>query len=253
MVAKRNQHQLSLIQVQDIQQLMFTLLFVCLLWVHCASYLLFSTSLQRYEYIDRNVKESQFKSICILLCLSKYSLWRCKLSKVTFCIRECSELDVKSVLKLERFYENCVLNITYSLMFGKLRWVFSSSIPQSLKTKVFNECVLPVMTYGAKTWTLTARLVHKFKVAQRAMDRAMLGVSLRDRILNQVIRQRTKVTDITHHISMLNWQWAGHISRRTDNRWGNWVLKWRPRFGRRSVGSPQARWSDNLPMSSSGL
>ncbi|CAG9111017.1 unnamed protein product [Plutella xylostella] len=43
--------------------------------------------------------------------------------------------------------------------FGKLRHIFSSAIPQSLKTKVFNQCVpkcvLPVMTYGAETWTLT--------------------------------------------------------------------------------------------------
>jgi hypothetical protein len=94
--------------------------------------------------------------------------------------------------------------------FGKLRRVFSSSITQSLKTEVFNQCVLPVMTYGAETWKLTARLVHKFKVAQRATERAMLGVSLRDRIRNQVIRQRTKVTDIAHRITMLKWQWAGH-------------------------------------------
>ncbi|CAB3240548.1 unnamed protein product [Arctia plantaginis] len=130
--------------------------------------------------------------------------------------------------------------------FGKLRRVFSSSIPQCLKTKVFNECVLPVMTYGAETWTLTVRLVHKFKVAQRAMERAMLGVSLRDRIRNEVIRQRTKVTDIAYRISKLKWQWAGHISRRTDNRWGKRVLEWRPRLGKRSVGRPQARWSDDL-------
>jgi hypothetical protein len=74
----------------------------------------------------------------------------------------------------------------------------------------------------------------------------MLGVSLRDRIRNQVIRQRTKVTDIAHRISMLKWQWAGHISRRTDNRWGKRVLEWRPRLGKRSVGRPQARWSDDL-------
>jgi hypothetical protein len=73
-------------------------------------------------------------------------------------------------------------------MFSKIRRVFSSSIPQSLKMIVFNQCVLPVMTYGAETWTLTARLVHKFKVAQRAMERAILGVSQRDRIRNQVIR-----------------------------------------------------------------
>jgi hypothetical protein len=74
----------------------------------------------------------------------------------------------------------------------------------------------------------------------------MLGISLRDRIQNQVIRQRTKVTDIAHRISMLKWQWAGHISRRTDNRWGKRVLEWRPRLGKRSVRRPQARWSDDL-------
>jgi hypothetical protein len=45
------------------------------------------------------------------------------------------------------------------------------------------------------------RLVHKFKVAQRGMERAMLGVSLRDQIRNQVIRQRTKVTDMAHRIN----------------------------------------------------
>jgi hypothetical protein len=75
--------------------------------------------------------------------------------------------------------------------FGNLRRVCSSSIPQSLKTKVFNQCVLPVMTYGAETWTLTARLVGVG---------SMLGVSLKDRIRNQVNRQRTKVTDIAHRI-----------------------------------------------------
>jgi hypothetical protein len=80
------------------------------------------------------------------------------------------------------------------------------------------------MTYGTETWTLTARLVHKLKVAQRAMGRAMFGVSLRDRIRNQVIKQRTKFTDVAHRISMLKWQWASHISRRTDNRWGKRVL-----------------------------
>jgi hypothetical protein len=29
-------------------------------------------------------------------------------------------------------------------------------------------------------------------------------------------------------------QWAGHISRRTDNRWGKRVLEWRPRLRKRS-------------------
>ncbi|CAH2237468.1 jg12801 [Pararge aegeria aegeria] len=91
------------------------------------------------------------------------------------------------------------------------------------------------MTYGAETWTLTVDLFDKFKVAQRAMERAMMGVSLRDRIRNDEIRRRTKKC-----------QWAGHVCLRTDGRWGRRVLEWRPRIGKRSVGRPPARWTDDL-------
>ncbi|KAG7311613.1 hypothetical protein JYU34_002661 [Plutella xylostella] len=130
--------------------------------------------------------------------------------------------------------------------FGKLRHIFTENIPQCLKTKVFNQCVLPVMTYGAETWCFTKGLIHKLRVAQRAMERAMLGVSLRDRIRNEEIRRRTKVTDIAKRISTLKWQWAGHVARRADDRWSRKVLEWRPRVGKRRVGRPPTRWSDDL-------
>ncbi|RVE41527.1 hypothetical protein evm_013823 [Chilo suppressalis] len=57
------------------------------------------------------------------------------------------------------------------------------------------------MTYGAETWTLTAGLVHQFKVAQRAMERAMLGVSLKDRIRNDVWACNTLVILCIIHVS----------------------------------------------------
>jgi hypothetical protein len=69
----------------------------------------------------------------------------------------------------------------------------------------------------------------------RAMERTMHEVQ-RDPIRNQVIRQRTKVTDIAYRISTLKWQWAGHISCGTDYRWGKRILEWRLRLGKRSVG-----------------
>jgi hypothetical protein len=89
-------------------------------------------------------------------------------------------------------------------------------------------------------------LIRRLNVTQRAMERAMLGVSLRDRIRNDKIRKRTKVTDIARRIADLKWQWAGNIVRRTDGRWAGKVLKWRPRTGRRSVGRPPTRWTDDL-------
>jgi hypothetical protein len=133
-------------------------------------------------------------------------------------------------------------------------WETTPSVFIVAPTKPKDESFQSVRSTGhdirSRAWTPTARLVHKFKVAQRAMERAMLGVSLgvslRDRIRNQVIRQRTKGTDIANRISMQKWQCAGLMSRRIDNRWGKRVLEWRPRLSERSGGRPQARWSDVL-------
>ncbi|CAH2216787.1 jg20575 [Pararge aegeria aegeria] len=53
------------------------------------------------------------------------------------------------------------------------------------------------MTYGSEIWSLTMGLKRRLRVTQRAMERAMLGVSLRDQIRNEEIRRRTRVADIT--------------------------------------------------------
>ncbi|CAH2240102.1 jg6356 [Pararge aegeria aegeria] len=44
----------------------------------------------------------------------------------------------------------------------------------------------------------------------------------------------------------LKWQWARHIVRRKDRRWGPKVLEWQPRTGKRSVGRPPTRWTDDI-------
>lgn len=62
--------------------------------------------------------------------------------------------------------------------------------------KVYNQCALPV-----KAWSLTIGLMNKVNVALWAMERAMLEVSLRDKIQNEEIGRRTKVTDKVLRIS----------------------------------------------------
>ncbi|CAH2244793.1 jg5144 [Pararge aegeria aegeria] len=87
-------------------------------------------------------------------------------------------------------------------------------------------------------------LMKRLRGTQRAMERAMLGVSLRDQIRNEEIRRRTKLTEIAQRIAKLKWQWAGHIARRTDGRWGLKVLEWRLRTGKRGVDRPPTRCTD---------
>ncbi|CAH2266697.1 jg19840 [Pararge aegeria aegeria] len=78
------------------------------------------------------------------------------------------------------------------------------------------------------------------------MERAMLGLSLLDRIPNVEIRNRTGITDIVQRAAALKWNWESHICRREDGRWSRVILDWQPRTGHRSIGRPPARWRDDI-------
>ena len=45
--------------------------------------------------------------------------------------------------------------------YAKHRDIFKSNLAISLKRQVYNSCVLPAMTYGAETWTLTKQAQNK--------------------------------------------------------------------------------------------
>ena len=105
-------------------------------------------------------------------------------------------------------------------VFGRYREIFlDEDIPINLKKKVFNQCVLPTMTYGCQTWTLTKDIIHRLRVSQRAMERKILNIKIKDRISNRTIRERTKVDDVIKVVTKAKWRWAGHVARMSDNRW----------------------------------
>lgn len=62
-----------------------------------------------------------------------------------------------------------------------------------LKIIVFDSCVLPVITHRMEITTLTAKAVNRLRTTQLAIERTMLGITLRDRIRNEEIRRRMKV------------------------------------------------------------
>lgn len=130
---------------------------------------------------------------------------------------------------------------------SKLGFILQDSkIPINLKREVFNMCVLPVLTYGVETMSLTIKSAAKLRTTQRAIERGMLGISLRDRITNEEIRRRTKVEDVIEKTARAKWRWAGHIARQEETRWTKHILKWRPRMHKRSVGRPPRRWVDDI-------
>lgn len=129
--------------------------------------------------------------------------------------------------------------------YGKLKYILNMKIPVRLKIKIYNECILPVTTYGSETWVLTRKTVKKLQIHQRSIERRLLGITLKDRKTNKWIRDRTQAEDIIKRICTLKWNWAGHVARHKEN-WSGTTTRWRPWGERRSTGRPQQRWYDDL-------
>jgi len=130
--------------------------------------------------------------------------------------------------------------------FGKLNEVMQSNMPLCLKRKVFNQCVLPAMTYGSETWSMTQKMEQRLRVTQHSMERSMLGITKRDRKTNEWIRSMTQVDDIIQTVKQKKWSWAGHLARTSDGRWTKLITEWIPRNGSRHPGRQKTRWRDEI-------
>ncbi|KAL1446028.1 hypothetical protein WDU94_012330 [Cyamophila willieti] len=122
----------------------------------------------------------------------------------------------------------------------------NESIDMHLKSDLFNSHILPAITYGSETWNTTKKEEEGLSVTQRAIERRMCNISLRDHIRNTEIRKKTKVKDVVETVYTSKRKWAGHVARVKDNRWTKLVTEWYPRERKRRQGHPPTRWADPL-------
>ena len=101
--------------------------------------------------------------------------------------------------------------------YAKHRAILKTNLAICLKRQVYNSCVLPAMTYGAETSTLTKQAKNKLVAAQTKMERSILNITFKDRKTNIWVRERTKVIDI---INTVKWNGRGQgistASKTTD-------------------------------------
>lgn len=130
--------------------------------------------------------------------------------------------------------------------YWRLREIMKNEeIKLSVKSKLYNTCVLPVLTYGCQTWALTKAQSKKLETCQTAMERSMLDLRKSDRVQNKTIRNRTKIQNVTTRIRKLKWQWTGHIIRGIE-KWNRSIVFWYPRNRKRKRGRPIRRWEDEI-------
>ena len=138
--------------------------------------------------------------------------------------------------------------------FGRLRKTVWNNPDISLKLKVrlYKALILPIATYACETWTLKKSDEQLLLVFEMRCLRAILRVTRRDRIRNEVIRNRLGVeSTIIDAIRSRRMGWFGHVIRRPSHSMVS--VAYRTDFDNpRPRGRPPKRWKDQI-MHDSGI
>lgn len=126
--------------------------------------------------------------------------------------------------------------------FNKIREVLKTTKDVKVRAHLFNSTVLPALNYGSETWTLRENERKKLITTQRAMERKIVGVRINDRVRSDEIRKKTQFKDAYVDATQRKLRWAGHVARRTDNRWTTRTTFWWPYNYKRPLGRPPERW-----------
>ncbi len=79
------------------------------------------------------------------------------------------------------------------------------------------------------------------------MERAILGLKLKDKVRLSTIKTKMKYNlSTTQNVKRIKWEWAGHLSRLSNNRWAYLSTFWFPTQYKRKRGKQVSRWEDEI-------
>ena len=107
------------------------------------------------------------------------------------------------------------------------------------------------MMYGSETWGIKKTQEKRMDVAEMRMLRWSLGLTRKDKVRNEIIRERMGVRPVSEKIQGARLRWFGHVERRGEG----YVGKIADRIqlqGKRKRGRPRTTWTtktkDDLKM-----
>ena len=114
-----------------------------------------------------------------------------------------------------------------------------------VKRIIYENVLLPIMMYGAETWSITRRQESRIQATEMRILRAIIGKTRRDRIRNERVRQEVRVAPVMRRIEAARLRWWGHLERMQENRIAKRRWNWTPN-GRRPRGRPRKKWKESV-------
>jgi hypothetical protein len=133
-------------------------------------------------------------------------------------------------------------NGTTAMLFPLLK---ERAISRRVKMVMYTSILRPILMYGHEAWALNTRAKSKLEACEMRVLRLIRGVTRRDRKRNEEVRADLGVSGVVEIVERGQLRWYGHVKRMEEQRVPRRYLEWIPE-GRRSVGRPKVRWSDNV-------
>ncbi|EYC23525.1 hypothetical protein Y032_0015g2702 [Ancylostoma ceylanicum] len=89
-------------------------------------------------------------------------------------------------------------------------------MPIRLKCKVYRKVVRPVALYGTECWATTKATKQVLHTLEMRMLIWSMGVTLKDKVPNEVVRFTFGVAPITDKMREARLRWFGHVCRREE-------------------------------------
>lgn len=131
---------------------------------------------------------------------------------------------------------------TVAMLFPLLK---EKAISQRVKMVMYTSILRPILMYGHEAWALNTKAKSKLEACEMRVLRLIRGVTRRDRRRNEEVRVELGVENVVELVERGQLRWYGHVRRMEEQRVPRKYLEWTPE-GRRSVGRPRVRWSDNV-------
>ncbi|KAM3286480.1 hypothetical protein P3S67_025279 [Capsicum chacoense] len=106
---------------------------------------------------------------------------------------------------------------------GWMKWRLASGVlcdrkvPLKLKGKFYRVAVRPAMLYGAECWSVKNSHIQRLKVAEMRMLRWMCGLTIGNRVRNEIIRKKVGVTSVEDKMTEGRLRWFGHVMGRSTD------------------------------------
>ncbi|KAL6577233.1 hypothetical protein OROMI_011509 [Orobanche minor] len=111
-------------------------------------------------------------------------------------------------------------DVAHRIKAGWLKWKSATGVlcdpdmPHRLKGKFYRTAIRPALLYGTECWAVKQCHVQKMNVAEMRMLRWMCGHTKKDRLRNEVIREKVRVASIEDKMMENRLRWFGHVRRR---------------------------------------